>query len=181
MEAGVPAAPPTSVTRIFIDRRTGVRAPAGQFTGQVKIDTGIGMVNPNEGPARITLTPRNTAGQTVASGSDKLPGGEHVACVVSDFKKLAPDFTLPADFPTSTQFGSLDVEGDRPVSVMALRVTFNQRGDLLFSGTPVADLTLPPPTKPQYFRAPSRGWRLHHGAVPDQHCPPTRRPGASSS
>jgi YD repeat-containing protein len=151
MEAGVPASPPTRATRIFVDRRDGVIAPAGQFSGQVRIDTGIGMVNPNDAPARITLTLRNPAGQTVANGSGTLGAGAHVAYLVGDFKSLAPDFNLPADFPTATRFGSMDVESDQPVSVMALRLLVNQRGDLLFSSTPVADLSVPPSTGPLYF------------------------------
>jgi hypothetical protein len=62
--------------------------------------------------------------------------------LVSDLRSFAPDFDLPANFATETQFGSLELESDQPISMMALRLTFNQRSELLFTSTPVADLTV---------------------------------------
>ena len=42
-------------------------------------------------------------------------------------------------------FGSLEIAADQAVSILALRLTINQRGDLLMTTTPIADLGLPPP------------------------------------
>ncbi|MBK9167350.1 MAG: hypothetical protein IPM24_07770, partial [Bryobacterales bacterium] len=150
-ETGVPATPPTRGARIFIEYRNGVRAAAGQYSGTVDVNTGIAFVNPGEEPASFSLTLRNNAGSTVARGSGVMQPGRHTARLVSDFNQIAPDFALPADFPVSSGFGTLDIESDQPLSVLALRLTVNQRGELLFSSTQVLDLRAPAPAGPVYF------------------------------
>jgi hypothetical protein len=64
---------------------------------------------------------------------------------------IAPDFNLPASFPTSMLYGSLEVRSTVPVSVLALRLTTNQRGDTLLTSTPVANLSNALTTSPVYF------------------------------
>jgi hypothetical protein len=71
--------------------------------------------------------------------------------VINELQAIASDFRLPADFPTAIRFASLDIESDQPLSVMALRVTINQRNELLFSTTPVVDLNVPAANTPVYF------------------------------
>jgi len=56
-------------------------------------------------------------------------------------KDVAPDFNLPPDFQSTIQFGSLEISGDQPLSIVALRMTTNQRNEVLFTTTPTADLT----------------------------------------
>lgn len=142
-ESSVPASPPTRSGLIFIDYRSGVTASAGQFEGEVNINTGFGIANPGQAAANLQFTLRGPSGQVVATGRGILRAGGHTATLISDLRNFAPDFNLPANFATAVQFGSLDVQSDRPVSLMALRLTINQRGELLFTSTPIADLTKP--------------------------------------
>jgi hypothetical protein len=90
----------------------------------------------------MTLKLRDAAGTVLASGSATLAQKAHVAKFVHQINSIAPDFSLPANFPTAVSFGSLEITSDQPVSVLALRMTINQRGELLLSTTPIADLTL---------------------------------------
>ena len=150
-EAGVPASPPTRSARIFIDYRTNFEADANHFTGRLTINTGFAIVNRGGRSANLTFTLRDLEGRTVAGGGGMLTAGAHFAGVISDLRSLAPDFSLPPEFPATTRFGSLAIESDQMVSVMALRSTINQRGEVLFTTTPVADLAQPLSFEPAYF------------------------------
>ena len=78
--------------------------------------------------------------------------GNNIACFIDQLKTcLAPDFNLPANFATETQFGSLDISGDQPLSVLAMRGTNNQQNDFLITTTPIADLTQPLTAGYMYF------------------------------
>ena len=48
-------------------------------------------------------------------------------------------------------YGTLEITSSQPVSVLALRVTVNQRGDVLLTSTPVADLSKALTTTGVYF------------------------------
>jgi len=148
-EAGVPASPPTTRARLFIDYRSGV--PGLGDAGTVDIDTGIAIVNYGSEAANITYTLRNVKGTRIASGRGTLAAGAHFAKFIDQLKEVASGFNLPPDFPTSTGFGSLAISSDQPVSVVALRETLNQRHDPLVTTTPIADLAQPPATDPIYF------------------------------
>jgi Leucine-rich repeat (LRR) protein len=148
-EAGVPASPPTTSARIFIDYRTGAAIPAS--SGTVNIGTGFAAVNRGDGPATITFTLRDSQGRILTSGTGSLAKGAHIAKYVQELPQLAPGFQVPDSFPTSIQFGTLDLSSNQPLSVVALRLTTNQRGETLLSTTPVADLARPSPTGPLYF------------------------------
>ena len=124
-EAGIPASPPTAAARIFIDYRTGV--PSG--SGTLDIRTGLAIVNPNSSPASLTFTLRDTSGQTITTGHATLPGGAHRAKYIDELNTIALDFNLPANFSTKILYGSLEIASNQPVSVLALRLTTNQRGD----------------------------------------------------
>jgi hypothetical protein len=146
-EAGVPASPPTTKARIFIDYRSAVTAiPGRSSSGTVNIDTGIAVVNTGSASATITYTLRDVKGTPLATGHGTLSAGAHFATFIDGLKTVAPDFVLPANFPTETQFASLEMSSDQPLSVLALRMTVNQRSEALFTTTPVADLTQPQPT-----------------------------------
>jgi len=143
-EAGVPASPPTTSARIFIDYRSGVAAIPGRISaGTVSIDTGIAVVNYSSASANLTYTLRNVAGATLASGHGTLAAGAHFAKFIEQLKDAAPDFVLPLNFQTTTQFASLEISSDQLTSVLALRMTTNQRNEVLFTTTPTADLTQP--------------------------------------
>jgi Leucine-rich repeat (LRR) protein len=148
-EVGVPASPPTTSARIFIDYRTQVAIPGS--AGKVDIYTGFAAVNRGSGLAAITYTLRSLDGQTITSGTRSLDKDAHIAKFITELPALLPGFTLPASFPTSTRFGTLELTSDQPLSVLALRMTTNQIGETLFTSTPIADLTKPLTSNPVYF------------------------------
>ena len=146
-EAGIPASPPTQSARIFVDYRTNVASGSGT----INIYTGFAIVNRGTSSASLTYMLRDRSGQTVALGHGDLAAGAHVAKFIQELKDIAPDFSLPANFPTATQYGSLEITSSQPVSVLALRLTPNQRGDVLLTSTPIADLTQPVNSSTLYF------------------------------
>jgi hypothetical protein len=147
-EVGVPASPPTTRARIFIDYRSDVLAIAARpGSGTVDINTGIGLVNCGSVTANITFTLRNVDGFAIATGHGTLAAGNQVAKFINQLSDVASDFGLPANF----QFATLDIAGDQPLSVLALRITMNQRGEPLFTTTPVADLNQSATSSPIFF------------------------------
>ncbi len=139
-EVGVPASPPTLSARFFVDSRAKVSQSMGG--GTVDILTGFAAVNSNNTAAILNLRLRNSNGATLAQGVVRLNPGEHIAKFLD---QLAPEFVLPSSF-TTLGLGLLEITSDQPVSVLALRLTINQRGDLLLTSTPIADLAKPAPS-----------------------------------
>jgi enterochelin esterase-like enzyme len=147
-EAGVPASPPTTHARVFIDYRSQVfGVPSRTDSGTVEINTGIAMVNTGHNTANISYTLFDPDGSTLAAGYGTLAVGQHFAKFINYLNEEASGFVLPAGF----QYGILDILSDQPLSVLALRGTNNQRQDFLITTTPVADLTLPLSSDPIYF------------------------------
>jgi len=148
-ETGVPASPPTTQTRIFIDFRTGVAAKSDQLnSGTINIDTGFAIVNRGSGTATVNYTLRDINGNTIALGSNTMAAGAHDARFIDQLGQVAPRFVIPPNF---AGFGSLDIIGDQPLSVVALRLTTNQRNETLITTTPGADLNAPLSTDSLYF------------------------------
>ncbi len=151
-EAGVPASPPTTAARIFIDYRSAAAAIPGRISaGTINVNTGIAVVNCGAGSANVTYTLRDVTGAALSSGHGALAAGAHFASFIDQLKEAAPDFVLPEDFQISTKFASLDISSDQPLSVVALRMTTNQRNETLFTTTPTADLTRPPTSDAIFF------------------------------
>jgi sugar lactone lactonase YvrE len=143
-EAGVPASPPTTAARIFIDYRSSVVAiPARSSSGKININTGIAAVNNSHTSATVTYTLRSMDGATISTGHGIFAAGAHFAKFIDQMDDVAPDFVLPTNFQTSTQFASLEISSTQPLSIIALRMTTNQRSEALFTTTPIADLTQP--------------------------------------
>jgi trimeric autotransporter adhesin len=156
-EAGVPASPPTTSARIFIDYRSGVLGVPGRLdSGTVNINTGIGIVNHGSDIAHINYTLFDINGKSIATGGGTLAVGYHLAKFINQLNDVASGFVLPANF----QFGALSIVSDQPLSVTALRMTANQRGEPLFTTTPVADGNQPLANTPVYFPqlADGSGW-----------------------
>jgi hypothetical protein len=139
-EVGVPASPPTPSARFFVDTRTNVRTGSGSAT--ISVYTGFAAVNANATAANLTLRLRDGNGAPLAQGVLRLAPSEHIAKFLD---QLTPDFVLPAGF-AENGFGALEITSDQPVSILALRLTINERGDLLLTSTPIADLSRPAPT-----------------------------------
>jgi photosystem II stability/assembly factor-like uncharacterized protein len=144
-EVGVPASPPTRAARFFVDSRTGVSSGPG--TGTIDISTGFAAVNGVDAPALLDLKLRDNFGTILSQGSVRLARGEHIAKFLN---QLAPDFVLPQRL-SADGTASLEITSDQPTSVIALRLTINQRGDVLLTSTPVADLGKAPPILPLLF------------------------------
>jgi sugar lactone lactonase YvrE len=156
-EAGVPASPPTTSARVFIDYRSGVLSvPGRSHSGSVDINTGIGIVNYGLKVAHITYTLLDTNGASITAGQGTLAAKYHIARFINQLNDVASDFVLPANF----QFGSLNIVSDQPLAVVALRMTTNQRGEALFTTTPVANVNQLPTYTPIYFPqlADGGGW-----------------------
>ena len=66
-----------------------------------------------------------------------------MARFIDQLNQIAPNFMLPPGFPSAVLFGSLEISSDQPISVLALRLTVNQRGETLLTTIPIADLTQP--------------------------------------
>ncbi|MBZ5551584.1 MAG: VCBS repeat-containing protein [Acidobacteriia bacterium] len=151
-EAGVPASPPTTSARIFIDLQTGDTAKSGRLEASaITINTGFAIVNRGGATANVTFTLREVSGQPTAIGHALLPAGAHLAKFINQLPDIAPDFVLPATLLVGHQFATLELRSDQPLSVLALRLTTNQRGETLITSTPIADLTKAPSTDPVFF------------------------------
>ena len=143
-EVGVPASPPTTAARIFVEYRSNASAKSdGEQAGSMSVNTGFAAVNPGNAPARLSMRLRDSSGNTLAQGGISLPPRGHMAKFVD---QLGPEFVLPPGFRANIGFGSLEVTSDEAVSILALRLTTNQRGNTLLTSTPIADLTRPMPT-----------------------------------
>jgi sugar lactone lactonase YvrE len=142
-EAGVPASPPTTRARIFIDYRASVTAIPGQSSsGTININTGLSIVNQGSATASVEYALRNLNGDLLTVGRGAITKDNHIACFINQLQQMAaPDFSLPLNFQINTQFATLEIASDQPLSVVALRMTTNQRGEALFTTTPVADMT----------------------------------------
>ena len=148
-EAAVPASPPTTWARIFVDYRPlsltipvipTAPAPA------VDINTGVAVVNRGSGTATISYTLRGSDGTTLTTGHGTLAAGSYYAKFINQLSDVAPDFSLP-----SVQFASLEISSTQPLSVVALRQTINQRSEAIFTTTPTADLNATAGNTQAYF------------------------------
>ncbi len=90
---------------------------------------------------------RDSNGNLLARGNLRLAPFQHMAKFLD---QLAPDFVLPSGF-VNDGLGSLEIVSDQPVSILALRLAINQRGDVLITSTPIADLSMPPPANALAF------------------------------
>jgi sugar lactone lactonase YvrE len=151
-EAGVPASPPTTRARIFIDYRASVTAiPGRSDSGMIDINTGLSMVNQGAGTANVIYTLRSLDGNVLTVGTGTISKGNHIACFIDQLQEAASDFSMPMNFQSNTQYGTLEISSDQPLSVVALRMTTNQRGDILYTTTPVADMNQAVANTPIYF------------------------------
>jgi hypothetical protein len=140
--------PPTTSARVFIDYRSGVLGiPSRPNSGVVDVNTGIGIVNCGSDTAHINYYLSNSDGFPITDGQSILPAGNHFAKFINQLNEIAPEFQLPSGF----QFASLSIASDQPLSVLALRMTINQRGEPIFTTTPVADVNQPVSYLPLHF------------------------------
>lgn len=161
-EVGVPASPPTTAARIFVDYRTDVQAKRERHTaGTFSVDTGLAVVNLGSTPASLLFTLRGPDGSVTTVGHGTLAAGAHWAQYLDQLKDMASDFVLPENFSTATQFGTLEIRSDLPVSILGLRLLVNQRGETLLTSTPIIDLAGSLSTNTLYFPQMADGGGYH--------------------
>ncbi len=123
-EAGVPASPLIRSGRIYAE----VSGP---------VNTGLALVNPNDGPARINFFFTDATGKDFGAGNVVIASRQQIAKFLNE---------EPFNGGTSVS-GTFTFSSDVPVSVIALRGFSNQRGDFLITTLPVtalpADAELP--------------------------------------
>lgn len=140
-ETSIPSSPPTTEARIFIDYGSNVDAvPGREDSGKIDINTGIVVIKYDSAIANVSYTLRDIRGITIASGHSIIRE-TGFAKFIDQLQDVSPDFNLPSEFFNNTRFASLEIASDRPLSIMALRMTINQRNEALFTTTAVADLT----------------------------------------
>lgn len=151
-EAAVPASPPTTAGRLFIDYGSRITVVPGRLeSGLVDVNTGLAIANAGIAAASVTYTLRGMNGATLAVGHGVIAGGRHYAIFINQLKDVAPDFNMPLDFPTATRFASLEISSNLAISIVALRQTTNQRNEVLFTTVPIADLSKPVGNSGIYF------------------------------
>ena len=95
------------------------------------VNSGIAMANPGADPVTVSFYFTNGAGVQIKSGSTVIPANSQIASFLNE-----PPFDGPADFVGAFTFSSI-----RPVSVVALRGTVNERGEFLLTTLPVSEVT----------------------------------------
>src|SRR5207247_1024723 len=124
-EAGVAASPSTTAARILVDN-------AGSSTG-------VALANRENQPAAVSFALLDINGRSVATTTRNLPPRGHLAIFAHE---LFPDVPQIRDGFT----GLLEIASSAAVALVTLRLTINQRDDLIFTTLPVADLNRPTPT-----------------------------------
>ncbi len=164
-EAGVPASPPTMRARIFIDYRSDANAvPGREDAGKIDVDTGIAVVNCSDTAANVTYTLHDVNGSFITGGTGTIPAGHHFARFIDQLDEIASGFALPSGFKKEIQFASLEINSDQFLSILALRMTANQKNDILYTTTPVADLNQSLTADPIYFAQFADGGEFGMGA-----------------
>jgi hypothetical protein len=144
-EVGVPAAATTHAARFFVDRQPNAATDDG---GTISTYTGFAIVNMGTSKANLNLLLRDSEGKKIGEGT--IPSLDPGCQTANFIDRLAPDFILPENF-SSSGFGSLEITSEQLISVMALRLTINQRGELSITSTPIADLSAVASSQPQFF------------------------------
>lgn len=123
-QAGVLNAPQTTFARLYIERAS---AP-------LKRNTGIALVNRNSSAATVNVNLASLDNSISLSTTLNVPANGHLARFIDELMS-----GVPADFK-----GMLTLTSNVPIAPVTLRLTNNQRGEVLFSTLPVADLNHPP-------------------------------------
>ncbi len=126
-EAGVGSVQPTIRSRVFVD--------------SVGTQTGVALSNFGNPPQDATFELRDRFNQFLARTTRSLPANGHLAAFVEDlFGGLTPGFT-----------GILTITAPSPVVPITLKLTTNQRAELILTTLPVADLERPSPAAELFF------------------------------
>jgi hypothetical protein len=123
-EAGVPASPLIQNGRIYAE--VGPNGNTGAGT-----DIGLAIANPGPSPAMISFTYTRSDGTDIGSGSTILGAGSQEAAYLDQ-----SPWNLPLNFQ-----GTFTFKSSIPISVVALQLFNNERGEPLITTLPVIDST----------------------------------------
>ena len=115
-EAGVGGARPTTALRIFVDN--------------AKTLTGVAIANTENQQAAVSMTLFDRNGVKQDTVIRNLPARGHLALFVNE---LFPGLS-------GTYNGLLEITSTTPISAITLKLTINERNDLVYTTLPVADL-----------------------------------------
>jgi len=130
-EAGVPASAPLRNGRIYAEV-----GPNG--SGGLGTDIGLAIANPSTQAATISFSYTNSSGTDVGSGTTTVGAGQQSA----SFLDQAP-WNVPVNFQGTFTFSS-----NVAISVIALQLNNNQRGEALITTLPVIDTSVAPGNTP---------------------------------
>jgi hypothetical protein len=119
---------------------------SGNFNNSAvgSIQTGIAVSNPASSTVTVNFQVTSLAGTSLGlTGSTQVPPHGHVAMLLNQIQGFG---TLPSPFK-----GVLRISSASPVSVIGLRLRYNDRDELLTTTTPPSDETSRPPTGSLYF------------------------------
>jgi hypothetical protein len=122
-ETGFPAMAPIRSGRIYAESGGG-------------LNTGLAMANPNNLTAAVSLFFTDASGTDFGQSSLTIPANSQVAAFVSQL----PLFDTRSGTRPITDARSFTFMSNVPLATAALRVRTNERGDMLMTGLPVADL-----------------------------------------
>jgi hypothetical protein len=123
-KVGVPAAAPGTAFRLYAEA-------IGEFGSAGSIQTALAVANTSANATTVTLELHHLNGSSTGlQGSLQVPGNGQTALFLNQVPGFRP---LPADFK-----GILRAAATTPISLIGLRVRYNERGDLLMAAMPPA-------------------------------------------
>jgi hypothetical protein len=137
-EAGVPAAPPGSAFRVFVES-------SGDFDqGAIgSMRTGLAIANTSPQSTTVIVEVKNLDGNTGLIGVLPIPGNGQKSLFLNQ---------IPGIQSLLTPFrGMLQLTSFAPVTMVGLRARYNERNDLLITTTPPGAEDIPPPASGLYF------------------------------
>jgi sugar lactone lactonase YvrE len=126
-EAGIGATSPTTLARIFVDN--------------VDSYTGVALVNRENQASTVRFVLLDRTGLVLETTSRTLAAGGHLAVFTHElFPERSKRFT-----------GLMEIASATPVAAITLKLVINERGDLIYTSLPVADLNKPPSATTMVF------------------------------
>jgi hypothetical protein len=100
------------------------------------LNTGVALANPNNLSAAVSLSFTDASGTDFGQSSLTIPANSQVAAFLSEL----PFFDTRSGTRPITDARSFTFTSNVPLAAAAVRVRTNERGDILMTGLPVADL-----------------------------------------
>jgi len=137
-EAGVPAAPPGSAFRVFVES-------SGDFdhAADGSMRTGLAIANTSPQATSVIVEVKSLRGDTGLIGTLTIPGNGQRSLFLNQIPGIQ---TLLTPFR-----GMLQLTSFAPITIVGLRARYNERNDLLITTTPAGDVGMPPPASGLYF------------------------------